>query len=122
MTPSVALGRTKVGILSLGSDVAVDRWTDHMAENVERMTRLARLCAAYLARAEPPPLPQPLSLREVQCLELPGQGHRHDRIAERLGLHRVMVDMHIVRAPTKLRARTREQAIAWAVAAGAICP
>ncbi|WP_233489256.1 helix-turn-helix transcriptional regulator [Rhodovulum sp. 12E13] len=93
-----------------------------MAENVERMTLVARLCAAYLAMAEPPPLPQPLSPREVQCLELLGQGHRNDRIAERLGLHRATVDMHIVRAPTKLRARTREQVIARAVSAGAICP
>ncbi|MEE4119415.1 MAG: LuxR C-terminal-related transcriptional regulator [Paracoccaceae bacterium] len=117
-----ALGHTKVGILSLASDVAVDRWTDHVAENVQRMTLVARLCAAYLAGAEPPPLPQPLSLREVQSLELLGQWHRNDRIAERLGLHRATVDMHIVRAPTKLGARTREQAIARAVAAGAICP
>lgn len=72
VTPSVAIDRTKVGILSLGSDVAVDRWTDHMAENVERMTLVARLCAAYLAMAKPLPLPQPLSLREVQCFELLG--------------------------------------------------
>jgi DNA-binding CsgD family transcriptional regulator len=117
-----ALGRTKVGILSLGSDVPADRWKGHVAENVDRMTLVARLCAAYLAGAEPPALPQPLSPREVQCLELLAQGHRNDRIAERLGLHRATVDMHIVRARTKLGARTREQAIAIAVAAGAISP
>jgi DNA-binding CsgD family transcriptional regulator len=43
---------------------------------------------------------------------------RHDRIAERLGISRPTVELHLANARRKLNARTREQALARAVAFG----
>jgi DNA-binding CsgD family transcriptional regulator len=43
---------------------------------------------------------------------------RHDRIAERLGITRPTVELHLANARRKLRARTREQALAKAITLG----
>jgi DNA-binding CsgD family transcriptional regulator len=43
---------------------------------------------------------------------------RYDRIAERLGISRPTVELHLANARRKLGARTREQALAKAVALG----
>lgn len=117
-----SLGRTKVGILSLGSAIDADRWRAHVDQNMLLYTLAARMCAAYLATAEPPVGPTILSPREAECLTLLARGNRNDRIAEALGLHRATVEMHIARARRKLSAKTREQAIAKAVEMGAIEP
>ena len=117
-----ALGRTKVGILALGTDHPPGTWRARVERHRAPLTLAARMCAAYLAGAEPPAMLQPLSAREAECLQLLARGLRNDRIAERLGLHRATVEMHIARARRKLGAQTREQAIAKAVAAGAIHP
>lgn len=56
-----------------------------------------------------------LSVREVECLTLLANGLRSDRIAYTLGLARGTVAFHIRNARMKLRARTREQAVALAL-------
>lgn len=117
-----SLGRTKIGILALGADFDADGWREHVDRNMTQLTLAARMCAAYLATVEPPTEAPRLSPREAECLTLLAQGHRNDRIAERLGLHRATVEMHIVRARRKLGGKTREQAVAQAVLTGAIRP
>jgi DNA-binding CsgD family transcriptional regulator len=59
--------------------------------------------------------PNPLSPREQECLLRLAQGLRIDRIAERLGLSTVTVEMHLANARRKLRARTSPEAVARAV-------
>jgi DNA-binding CsgD family transcriptional regulator len=59
-------------------------------------------------------LPQ-LSPRERECLAWLALGLRHDRIAEKLGITRPTVELHLANARRKLDARTREQALARAV-------
>lgn len=117
-----SLGRSKIGILSMGSDFDAEGWREHVDRNMTQLTLAARMCAAYLATVEPPTEAPRLSPREAECLTLLAQGHRNDRIAERLGLHRATVEMHIVRARRKLGGKTREQAVAQAVLTGAIRP
>ncbi|MEM6463282.1 MAG: LuxR C-terminal-related transcriptional regulator [Pseudomonadota bacterium] len=115
-----ALGRTKVAILSLAAEFDPDDWLEHVNRHIVPFTLASRMCAAYMASAEPPALEQSLSAREVECLTLLAQGNRNDRISEILGLHRATVEMHTANARRKLGARTREEAVAKAVAAGAI--
>lgn len=64
----------------------------------------------------------PLSARERECLLWLGRGLRPDQIADRLGLARVTVDLHLRGARRKLKAATREHALAIAVSQGLIAP
>jgi DNA-binding CsgD family transcriptional regulator len=61
-----------------------------------------------------------LSARERECLQGLARGERISRIAVRLGVADVTVEMHVKNARAKLGAATRDQAIARAVAAGLI--
>lgn len=63
-----------------------------------------------------------LSPREKECLLWVAQGLRSKQIAEKLGLRPVTVELHLKNARTKLRASTREQAIAIALLNGLISP
>jgi DNA-binding CsgD family transcriptional regulator len=63
-----------------------------------------------------------LSPRERECLLWLAQGLRSDRIAERLGLSRATVDLHLLRARRRLSAATREQALARALVLGLLEP
>lgn len=72
----------------------------------------------YLTLVEPPSRRPQLSPRERECLAWLAVGMRHDRIAERLGISRPTVELHLANARRKLNARTREQALARAVAFG----
>lgn len=56
-----------------------------------------------------------LSPRERECLLRLAQGERVDRIAERLGLSTVTVELHLRNARRKLGARTSPEAVAKAV-------
>jgi DNA-binding CsgD family transcriptional regulator len=75
-----------------------------------------------LAEAEPPEPQLRLSKRERECLVWLVAGLRSDRIAERLGLARVTVDLHLARARRRLGAKTREQAVAKALLLGLLRP
>lgn len=59
-----------------------------------------------------------LTPRELQCLRLLAEGLRSEQIAYELKVARVTVDFHIANAKTKLRAITREQAVARAIRGG----
>ncbi|MEQ8480552.1 MAG: autoinducer binding domain-containing protein [Hoeflea sp.] len=61
-----------------------------------------------------------LSLREKDCLRWSAGGLRTKEIAERMNLRPVTVELHLKNARTKLRAATREQAVAIALLKGVI--
>lgn len=61
-----------------------------------------------------------LSPRELQCLTLLAQGHSNDGIAKEVGIRPPTVAMHLANARTKLKAVTREHAVAIAVSRGLI--
>jgi DNA-binding CsgD family transcriptional regulator len=63
-----------------------------------------------------------LSPREKECLEWLSAGLRNDRIAERMGITRPTVELHLARARRKLGATTREQALVRAVLLGLVNP
>lgn len=64
----------------------------------------------------------PLTAREVQCLHLLADGMRSGQIAFALKVARVTVDFHITNAKAKLKANTREQAVALAIRGGLLGP
>ena len=59
-----------------------------------------------------------LTRRELQCLQLLADGLRSEQIAFELKVARVTVDFHITNAKAKLKAITREQAVALAIRGG----
>ena len=61
-----------------------------------------------------------LSPRERDCLTFLSLGERNSRIAERLGIAEVTVEMHLRNARRKLRAGTTAQAMARALVTGEI--
>jgi len=63
-----------------------------------------------------------LSPREKECLEWLSGGLRNDRIAERMGITRSTVELHLATARKKLGAVTREQALVKALSLGLIDP
>jgi DNA-binding CsgD family transcriptional regulator len=63
-----------------------------------------------------------LTPRERECLEWLCQGLRNDAIAERMRIARPTVELHLAKARKKLRAATREQALAKALTLGLISP
>jgi DNA-binding CsgD family transcriptional regulator len=86
---------------------SVGRWATLAAHVIDQR---------FLTLAEPTTLRPLLSVRERECLTWLAVGLRHDRIAERLGISRPTVELHLANARRKLAARTREQALARAVA------
>jgi len=63
-----------------------------------------------------------LTPRERECLLWLGRGLRTAAIADRLGIAQVTVDLHFKGARRKLRAATREEALAKAILGGQIDP
>lgn len=61
-----------------------------------------------------------LSPRELQCLALLANGHSNDGIAQEVGIRPPTVAMHLANARLKLKAVTREHAVALAVSKGLI--
>jgi DNA-binding CsgD family transcriptional regulator len=85
------------------------RWAALAAHAIDQ--RVLTLAAPQTARPR-------LTPRERECLTWLAIGLRHDRIAEKLGITRPTVELHLANARRKLDARTREQALARAVALG----
>lgn len=56
-----------------------------------------------------------LTTRELDALRYLACGHMNDRIAEKMGIAEVTVRLHLKNARRKLRAKTREQAVAKAM-------
>jgi len=63
-----------------------------------------------------------ISPRERETLLLLARGFRSDKIAHRMGIKRVTVNLHISNARRKLASTTRAQAVARAVHIGIISP
>ena len=63
-----------------------------------------------------------ISPRERETLLLLARGFRSDKIAHRMGIKRVTVNLHISNARRKLASTTREQVVAQAVHMGIISP
>ncbi len=63
-----------------------------------------------------------LTAREQDCLVWLARGLRSDRIADKLNIKPVTVDLHLTNARKKLSASTREQAISIAIQMGLIQP
>lgn len=61
-----------------------------------------------------------LSPRELQCLSLLANGLSNDGIAKEVGIRPPTVAMHLANARAKLKAVTREHAVAIAVSKGLI--
>jgi DNA-binding CsgD family transcriptional regulator len=98
--------------------------------NLERSleTRGSALCLAALAADQRMQAIQraqvarhiSLSPREQECLKWLGSGLRNDRIAERMGVTRPTVEMHLANARRKLGAATRDHALVKALSFGLI--
>lgn len=58
-----------------------------------------------------------LTPRELECLTYLAKGHSNEGIAKQIGIRPPTVAMHLANARTKLRAATREHAIAIAITA-----
>lgn len=63
-----------------------------------------------------------LSRREIECLEWLARGLQDAQTADRLGLSRSTVRLHLANARRKLNARTREQALVCALLKQLIAP
>lgn len=61
-----------------------------------------------------------LTPRELQCLALLARGHSNEGIAKEIGIRSPTVAMHLANARTKLKAASREHAVAIAIARGMI--
>lgn len=59
-----------------------------------------------------------LTARELECLAALAEGLSNDTISQRLSISLPTVAMHLANARHKLRAATREQAVAIAMRAG----
>lgn len=59
-----------------------------------------------------------MSAREIEVLYLLSEGHRNDRIAEKLNIASVTVNFHLKEIRLKLGCQTREQAVAMAFKKG----
>ena len=113
-TPGSALGGFSLvtdmaGREFLSWQKAQGRWATLAAHVVDQ--RILTLAALPAVRPR-------LSPRERECLTWLAAGMRHDRIADRLGITRPTVELHLANARRKLGARTREQTLAKAVALG----
>lgn len=61
-----------------------------------------------------------LTVREVECLDLLAAGQNFECISKRLKISNSTVAMHVTNARRKLKAVTREQAVAIALRMGLI--
>lgn len=61
-----------------------------------------------------------LSPREVECLTFLAKGHSNEGIANEIGIKPTTVAMHLANARQKLKATTRENAVAIAITQGLI--
>lgn len=71
-------------------------------------------------RKDHPNLMVGLSGREIECLNLLLGGYRANEICFRLGISEKTLEKHILHARTKLKAHTRDQALAKAILMGLI--
>jgi DNA-binding CsgD family transcriptional regulator len=106
-----------LGSFSLITAMQGDEFLSWHSDRGQWVTLAAHTVDAQLIKLVSPSLPRPkLTVRERECLIWLASGLRYDRIAERLGISLATVELHVANARRKLGARTREQAVAIAVA------
>src|SRR5689334_3088127 len=106
-----------LGSFSLITAMQGDEFLSWHRDRGQWITLAAHAVDAQLIKLISPSLPRPkLTARERECLIWLASGLRYDRIAERLGICLATVELHVANARRKLGARTREQAVAIAVA------
>lgn len=115
-----AAGRQEMAALNVMTAVADDQffeWTNQQRRTLEVLA--ASVHHRLREIRDPSPVGgNPLSDRERAVLSLFVAGHRNARVAEALAISEKTVEYHVTNARRKLKARTREQAIAIAYAAG----
>jgi len=109
-------------LLTRSHGAAFRAWHAAHARTAILVAHAASQRLLILAEADGAPERPRLSRRERECLLWLASGLRSDRIAERLGLSRATVDMHLSRARRRLGAATREQAVAKAITLGVLQP
>ena len=106
-----------LGSFSLITAMRGDEFLSWHRDRGQWVTLAAHAIDAQLIKLVSPLAHRPkLSPRERECLRWLAAGLRYDRIAERLGISLVTVELHVANAKRKLRAKTREQALAIAIA------
>lgn len=110
--------------MTLGSSLAEVELTRRIGTAAPYLTALAHVfhtlsLGALLREAAGAAV---LTPRERECLAFVAAGLRPDRIAERLSVARVTVDLHLSNARRRLRARTLAEAVAKALIQGQIAP
>ncbi|EEW25684.1 helix-turn-helix transcriptional regulator [Rhodobacter ferrooxidans] len=98
-----------------------ETFTRHWSDHGPKLQAITALLDAQVRRDHLPMLIG-LTPREVDCLSWLAAGLRPDQIAETLGIGYRTVDKYIVSARGKLRARTRDQAVAKALTLRLIDP
>jgi DNA-binding CsgD family transcriptional regulator len=115
-------GDAAFGCLTLTSDRPNDMFRREIAGLLPALLPVGRfLFSRWLAHLTVPDRPE-LSQREVDCLCLLAAGYRAERIGEILAISRATVDLHFANAKSKLKSKTRDQALARAVALGLVVP
>lgn len=114
------------GVVIYARDAEAKGWVEH-PEGSKQVRLAVGLFAAFFqpTGTERQSIPYKctarlLSEREREALAWLAEGLRSDRVAERMGVSTVTVHKHLANARRKLRASTREQAIAIAVRDGEI--
>ncbi|MEZ5896961.1 MAG: helix-turn-helix transcriptional regulator [Parvularculaceae bacterium] len=114
------IGSSGFSFFSDVSEEAFERFIDqfHLSILVAGYAAHNRMQVLRAAKLEP----ALLSKRERECLLWLAKGCRTKEISQKLGIREVTVNLHISNARKKLKAVTREQAVAKAVMLGAIAP
>lgn len=115
--PGVA---SMVNFITDATGAGYDRWFDDNAPKLRLVAAAAHARITELSGAAPEGLS--LTTRERDALRWLAEGHRVDRIAEKMGLSNRTVEVHLASARRRLGAKTREQALAIALSAGLFRP
>lgn len=112
------------GFIEFACDMPAERFRSFLAERQEILVMAAHYAGQRLSRFARLDWRQKqrLSSRELDCLQWLAKGLRNDRIAEKLQITLPTVKLHLRNARHKLRAPTREAAVATAVFMGLIEP
>ena len=105
-----------VGGLAMGSSLGAElfRAVDGLEAHLITIAHLFHQRSIGELRRRHSSVPK-LSLRERDCLQYLAAGQRIDSVAEKLGLSRVTIELHLRNARRKLKAATLPEAVAKAI-------
>jgi DNA-binding CsgD family transcriptional regulator len=121
VTLPLMLGRTGFSGMGLWFEnlPSADAFRKEWAEFGPTLMKAGHLLDSYV-RKDHPNLMVGLSAREIECLNLLLGGYRANEICFQLGISEKTLEKHILHARTKLKAHTRDQALAKAILMGLI--